>query len=81
MVMECTLEITSFRGDDDPLLVHAALACSACLSGDVQWALEGDEWEQQVECACRSCGHRRVVALNPDQALRLHLQRTVPVPA
>ena len=81
MAVECSNETTSFRGDDDPRLVHAALACSACLSGDVHWALQVDDWEQQVECACRSCGHRRVVALNPDQALRLHLARTAPVPA
>lgn len=81
MAVECAFETTSFRGDDDPRLVDAALACSACLSGDVDWALAGDDWEQQVECACQSCGHRRVVALNPEQALRLHLQRAAPVPA
>jgi hypothetical protein len=81
VAVECALETTSFRGDDDPRLVHAALACSACLSGDVEWALEIDDWEQQVVCACQSCGHRRVLALNPDQALRLHLQEAAPVPA
>ena len=71
--MECALETTAFRGDDDPRLVQAALACSACLSGDVSWALELGEWEAQVECICRECGHRRVVGLNFQQALRLHL--------
>ena len=74
--MECAFETTTFRGDDDPRLVLAALACSACLSGDVEWTLELDEWEPQVESVCRGCGHRRVVALNPQQALRLHLHRT-----
>jgi hypothetical protein len=74
--VECAFETTTFRGDDDPRLVRAALACSACLSGDVEWTLELDEWEPQVESACRVCGHRRVVALNAQQALRLHLHRT-----
>jgi hypothetical protein len=71
--MECTLETTTFRGDDDPRLVSAALACSACLSSDVDWSLGLDEWDARVECSCRSCGHRRVLALNPQQALRLSL--------
>jgi hypothetical protein len=71
--MECSLETTTFRGDDDPRLVRAALACSACLSGEVDWTLGLDEWDAQVECSCRSCGHRRVVALSPQQALRLSL--------
>jgi hypothetical protein len=75
------LETTTFRGDDDPRLVWAALACSACLSGEVDWALELDEWEPQVACACRSCGHRRVLALTAQQALRLHLHTTLPLAA
>jgi hypothetical protein len=79
--VECAFETTTFRGDDDPRLVRAALACSACLSGEVEWALELDEWEPQVECSCLSCGHRRVLALNPQQALRLHLHSTQPLAA
>ena len=51
-------ELASFRGDDDPRLVAATLACSACLSGEVDWALDVDGWEAQVWCSCRSCGHR-----------------------
>jgi hypothetical protein len=79
--VDCVLETTSFRGDDDPLLVSAALACRACLSGDVDWTLELREWESQVACSCRACGHRRLVALNSQQALRLHLDEGQPVAA
>ena len=67
-------ELASFRGDDDPRLVAAALACSACLSGEVDWALDVDGWEAEVWCTCRSCGHRRAVGLNSQQALRLYLR-------
>lgn len=69
-------ERASFRGDDDPRLVAAALACPACLSGEVDWALEVDEWEAEVYCACRSCGYTRSVELNTQQALRLYLNRS-----
>lgn len=75
------LETTIFRGDDDPRLVRAALACPGCLSGEVEWALELGDWEAQVECICRECGHRRVVALNSEQALRLYLHRIQPLVA
>jgi len=68
-------EVTSFRGDDDPALVAAALACRVCLSGDVEWALEIDEFDGQVHCHCGNCGDRRVVSLTSDQTLRLSLQR------
>ena len=74
--VQATLETTSFRGDDDPRLVRAALACNACLSGDVEWALELRAWESQAECTCQTCGHRRVVALDFQQALRLHLHES-----
>jgi len=57
----------------------AALACPGCLSGEVEWALEVKEWEAQVECTCRKCGHRRAVGLSSDQALRLHLHRARPI--
>ena len=69
------VELTSFRGDDDPSLVEAALACRVCLSGDVQWALRLAEFDGQADCACRRCGHRRVLSLTSEQALRLYLHR------
>jgi hypothetical protein len=80
------LETASFRADDDPLLVRASLACPLCLSGAVDWALAAEEeWEPQVACTCRTCGHSRSVVLTADQALRLylarHAERDVVVPA
>jgi hypothetical protein len=72
--MEGTLELASFRGDDDPCLVEAALACRACLSADVEWSLQVDDFDGQVECACRTCGYRRTVSLTSEQTLRLSLQ-------
>jgi hypothetical protein len=68
------LELASFRGDDDPSLVAAALACRGCLSGDVEWALEVDDFDGQVECRCRTCGYARTVSLTSEQTLRLSLQ-------
>ena len=68
-------EIASFRGDDDPSLVAAALACRVCLSGAVDWSLRLREWEAEVECRCRDCGDERLVSLTSDQALRLSLSR------
>ena len=68
-------EVASFRGDDDPSLVAAALACRVCLSGRIDWALEIGEFDGQVHCTCRNCGDRRVVSLTSDQALRLSLAR------
>lgn len=75
------VETVTFRGDDDPRLVQAALACPRCLSGEVEWTLELGEWDQRVECACRACGHRRSVALSFEQSLRLHLHRARPLVA
>jgi hypothetical protein len=69
-----TLEQASFRGDDDPCLVAAALACRVCLSGDVEWSLEVDDFDGEVECRCRRCGDARKISLTSDQALRLSLQ-------
>jgi hypothetical protein len=69
------MELATFRGNDDPLLVAAALACRACLSGDVEWALEVEDFGGWVHCLCRSCGERRAMSLTPDQALRLSLER------
>lgn len=68
------MEAAAFRGDDDPLLVAAALACRVCLSGNVEWALELDDFEAQACCRCRCCGDRRVISLGPEQALRLALE-------
>ena len=79
--MRQCVEEACFRGDDDPRLVQAALACPVCLSGAVEWNLEVEEWEAQVECRCRDCGHVRAVALNSDQALRLHIHRSHPLSA
>jgi hypothetical protein len=72
--MEDVLELASFRGDDDPTLVAAALACRACLSGDVEWSLLIDDFEAEALCRCRTCGYERVVSLTSEQALRLSLQ-------
>jgi hypothetical protein len=66
-------EVAIFRGDDDPALVEAALACRVCLSGEVDWALEVGEFDGQVHCRCRRCGERRTLSLTADQALRLSL--------
>jgi hypothetical protein len=74
MDMEHTHEVASFRGNDDPCLVAAALACRRCLSGDVDWSLLVEDFEGQVECACRACGYVRTVSLTSEQALRLSLQ-------
>ena len=72
--MESTLELASFRGDDDPTLVAAALACRACLSGNVDWSLDVDDFDAEVTCRCCSCGYERAVSLTSEQALRLALQ-------
>jgi hypothetical protein len=72
--MENTLELANFRGNDEPCLVEAALACRACLSGDVEWSLMVEEFEGQVECRCRDCGYARTVSLTSEQTLRLSLQ-------
>jgi hypothetical protein len=67
-------ELATFRGDDDPVLVAAALACRACLSGEVDWSLAIDDFEADAICECRSCGYVRTVSLTSEQALRLSLQ-------
>jgi hypothetical protein len=72
--MEDMPELASFRGDDDPCLVSAALACRACLSGDVEWSLRIDDFDGEVECRCRECGYTRRVTLTSEQTLRLSLQ-------
>jgi hypothetical protein len=72
--MEDMPELASFRGDDDPCLVSAALACRACLSGNVAWSLELHDFDAEVECRCRDCGYARRLSLTSEQALRLSLQ-------
>jgi uncharacterized Zn finger protein len=71
--MDGSLELATFRGDDDPSLVAAALACRACLSGEVEWSLRADDFEGTVECRCKSCGYVREVSLTSEQTLRLSL--------
>ncbi|HEU0023244.1 MAG TPA: hypothetical protein VFQ12_01345 [Thermoleophilaceae bacterium] len=72
--MDHTLELASFRGDDELCLVEAALACRLCLSSDVEWSLLVEDFEGQVECRCRACGYSRTVSLTSEQTLRLSLQ-------
>lgn len=72
--MEHALELASFRGNDDPCLVAAALACRACLSSDVDSSLLIDDFDAEAICRCRSCGYARAVSLTSEQALRLSLQ-------
>jgi uncharacterized Zn finger protein len=67
-------ELATFRGDDDPVLVAAALACRACLSGEVDWSLLIEDFEAEAICRCRDCGYTRTVSLTSEQALRLSLQ-------
>lgn len=74
VVVEETLELASFRGDDEPCLIEASLACRVCLAGDVEWSLRVDDFDGEVQCRCRSCGDVRTVSLTSDQALRLSLQ-------
>ena len=70
-------ETASFRGDDDPCLVEASLACLVCLSGDIEWSLRGDHWDAEAVCRCADCGHERTVSLTGEQALRLSLDRRI----
>jgi hypothetical protein len=72
--MDDALELATFRGDDDSSLVAAALACRACLSGEVEWSLRVDDFEGSVECRCKRCGSVREVSLTSEQALRLSLE-------
>ena len=67
-------ELATFRGDDDPLLVSAALACRRCLSSDVEPSLSIDDFDAEAICRCRDCGYARAVSLTSEQALRLALQ-------
>jgi hypothetical protein len=73
-MMEHMPELASFRGDDHPCLVSAALACRVCLSGNVEWSLLLDDFDAEVACRCRDCGYTRRISLTSEQALRLSLQ-------
>ena len=70
-----TTRTTTFRGDDPPMLVDAALACDSCLSGLVDWTLDDDRLEPSALTSCLACGDSAVVYLTGDQALRLALSR------
>jgi hypothetical protein len=78
--VERVIELASFRGNDDPRLVAAAIACRTCLSGEVDWSLRVGEWgDGQVRCRCRACGDSRTLSVTSDQALRLALQPERPL--
>ena len=72
-------ELASFRGDDHPGLVAAALSCRVCLSGEVDWSLALDDFEGRAQCRCRRCGDRRELSLTSEQCLRLALQGRRPL--
>ena len=74
--MDDSLELATFRGNDEPALVEAALSCRACLSGAVDWSLLIDDFDAEAICHCRACGYTRAVSLTSEQALRLALQDT-----
>ena len=67
-------ELAYFRGNDEPSLVAATLACNVCLSAAVEWSLEVADFDGVVHCHCRACGHEREVSLTADQTLRLSLE-------
>lgn len=69
------VETAAFRGDDAECMVAAGLSCRRCLSGEVDWVLALEPWDETARCRCRSCGHRREVSLTGEQALRLALAR------
>jgi hypothetical protein len=79
--MAAITETATFRGDDHVCLVEASLACSVCLSGDVEWSLRSDAWDAKVLCRCGACGYERTVWLTGEQALRLTLDRRPAEPA
>jgi len=75
--MSPACETATFRGDDAPCLVDASLSCRVCLSGEVDWWLSVGEWDAEVRCRCRGCGHTRTVSVTDEQALRLSLHRAL----
>lgn len=73
------VETAHFRADDADVLVAASLSCPACLSGDVEWALDAESFDPSVLVSCAACGHHRRVFLEPMQELRLALHRGRPL--
>jgi hypothetical protein len=71
--MHALADTARFRADDPDELVLASLACPICLSGEIEWALEGEGYDPSVECVCRHCERAWCVYLTPQQALRLTL--------
>jgi hypothetical protein len=71
-------ETAAFRGDDPSALVAAGLACRVCLTGDVEWRLELEPWDDRARTRCRRCGDERTVSLTPEQGLRLSLEGEQP---
>lgn len=76
--MPTAIHTSAFLPDDPPVLVDAALACPACLGGEIAWRLGGDVYDARVECECRACGFVRTLHVKPEQALRLSLHAGCP---
>ena len=72
-------ETACFRADDPDCLVVASLACSSCLSSDVQWELRTTAYDGAADCRCRCCARRFRVHLTLDQALRLSMHERRPL--
>ena len=62
-----------FRPDDPPELVAASFACMGCLRGNVDVTVHTGGGDADAACACRICGTRWAVALDPMQVVRLSL--------
>ena len=62
--MSSLTETATFRGDDEVCLVEASLACSLCLSGDVEWSLRTEEWDAGVDCRCEPLRWARSTVLS-----------------
>jgi hypothetical protein len=77
--VEDRCETATFRLDDAESLVAASLACSCCLSSEVEWSLRVAGYEAWADCSCRPCGHERRVFLDGGQALRLSLHEARPL--
>ncbi len=66
--------VASYRADDPPELVAAALSCPWCLAAEVAYVLEADDvLDASASCRCRACKHSWRLFLAPEQALRLAL--------
>ena len=69
--VRATVELATFKVDDQDVLVRAALACPYCLSSDMRFVLRESPDEWSLRCSCRSCGHQRRVEITDEQALRI----------